>query len=394
MKNSCYFYRDLKPLLTFPESIQTQLHFTLPDDWWVVVADVVDSTKAIQDGDYKKVNTVGVACIAAVTNVNKEIDIPFVFGGDGASFAIPGNLVDAVILALRGTQKLARESFGLDLRVGLVNVGNLGKDHLAVKVAKVRLSAHLNYASFSGSGWEEADRRVKAEGSSGVVRVNVGDGVAEANFEGFECRWHGVPNFNGHKLSLLVAAMAVDTSANHEIYQDVFNKLHNIYGDVADYHPLRSRLMHLTLNPRLLSHEWRVRSGRLNVLERFIYFMKLLFLGVVGKWLFSGNLDTETVKWSHYRDELVENTDFRKFDGMLRMVIDGSDAQASELEEFLASRFHARQLVYGMHKSSEALVTCLVQSYTGNHLHLVDGGDGGYAMAAQGLKRRLAAFKR
>jgi hypothetical protein len=46
-----------------------------------------------------------------------------------------------------------------------------------------------------------------------------------------------------------------------------------------------------------------------------------------------------------------------------------------------------------MHKSREALLTCIVQSYNGNHLHFVDGSDGGYALAARELKSRLSVAK-
>ncbi|MEQ1599907.1 MAG: DUF3095 family protein, partial [Methylotenera sp.] len=193
--------------------------------------------------------------------------------------------------------------------------------------------------------------------------------------------------------SLLVAAMTDDTETNLKIYQDVYEKIHTIYGDVADYHPLRSNQMHLTLDPKLLGHEWRVRSSQSSVLGKLGYFINLLFLSLAGKYLFTRNLDTETVKWSQYRNELVENTDFRKFDGILKMVIDGSGSQADKLESYLKSKYEAKQLVYGMHKSQEALVTCLIQSYTGNHLHFVDGSDGGYAMAAEGLKQQLKLFK-
>jgi hypothetical protein len=190
---------------------------------------------------------------------------------------------------------------------------------------------------------------------------------------------------------LLIAAVSDDAGANYKIYQEIFDKIHAIYGDVADYHPLRSRCRQLTLNPKLLSHEWRVRSLYLSLWSKLGYIAKTVFQNLAGKYLFSRNLDTEAVKWSHYRAELVENTDFRKFDGMLRMVIDSSDAQASALEAFLKSKHQSRQLVYGMHKSREALVTCLIQSYTGNHFHFVDGSDGGYAMAARALKQQLAA---
>ena len=43
----------------------------------------------IDVGDYKKLNTVGVPCIATVVNMGSTIDLPFIFGGDGATFALP-----------------------------------------------------------------------------------------------------------------------------------------------------------------------------------------------------------------------------------------------------------------------------------------------------------------
>ena len=124
--------------------------------------------------------------------------------------------------------------------------------------------------------------------------------------------------------------------------------------------------------------------------KRLLYFKKMLLQNLAGKLLFALKLDTAAVRWRQYRDELVDNSDFRKFDGTLRMVMDGSTAQTEQLQSYLESEFRSGRLAYGMHKSSEALVTCIVQSYNGNHLHFVDGSDGGYALAARELKRRLS----
>lgn len=374
--------------------METRRHVSVPDDWWIVIADVIGSTRAIEAGDYKKVNTVGVACIAAVSNVDREIELPFIFGGDGATFAVPDNLIQGVMAALRGAQRLSSESFGLELRVGLVRVGDLTAQDFWVHLAKVRLSPRMTQATFSGRGWEEAERRVKAPGSPGVIMLQKLDEPAEASFDGFECRWQGVPSFNGHKLSLLVAAMSHDAMTNLATYQAVTEKIHAIYGEVANYHPLRPSAMHLTFNPRLLSHEWRVRSSNFGWVRRLAYFARMLLLNLAGVYLFSRQIDTESVKWSQYRDELVDNTDFRKFDGMLRMVMDGNDTQAGALEAYLASEFRAGRLAYGMYKSREALVTCLVRSCNGNHLHFVDGSDGGYALAARGLKKQIKELSR
>lgn len=393
MTDSHYFYRDLPALQNFSEALETRRHTLVPQDWWIVIADVEGSTHAIEAGDYKKVNTVGVACIAAVTNVDRSIDIPFVFGGDGASFAIPDILVERVIVALRGAQKLSRVSFDLNLRAGLIKVSDLSRQNFWVQVAKIRLSAHMTQAAMSGLGWYEAEKRVKAIDTMGVLMVRENEGPAEAHFDGFECRWQGVPSFNGHKLSLLVAAMASDSATNLNTYQAVSEKIQTIYGDVANYHPLHPKDMQLTFNLAMLSHEWRVKTGVSGRWGKLRYAIKILFQNIAGAFLMARSMDTKEVRWSHYRNELVENSDFRKFDGMLRMVMDGNEAQAEELNEYLESQFLSGRLVFGMHKSREALVTCLVQSYNGNHLHFVDGSDGGYALAARNLKQKIALFK-
>lgn len=387
------FYRNLPLIEAFAESTITKKHADLPPNWWVVIADVEGSTKAIEQGAYKKVNTVGVACIAAVVNVDLSVEIPFVFGGDGASFAIPDSLREHVQIALRGAQQLASKSFGLSLRVGLVQVADLNAADFWVKVGKFKLSPHVTQAVFSGRGWDEAERRVKMPESLGVHRVYADEGKAEASFEGFECRWQGVPSFNDHKLALLVGATSKNADTNLNTYQRVLAQIQSIYGDVLQYHPLQPQALHLTFNPKLLVHEWRVRSHQFPMGKRLKYLAKMLFQNLAGKILFARNIDTKTTQWTKYRSEFVDNSDFRKFDGMLRMVMDGTESQASQLQQFLQAEHQQGYLVFGMHKSREALVTCIVRSFTGNHMHFIDGSDGGYALAARGLKDQLKKLK-
>jgi hypothetical protein len=387
------FYHGLAVLESFGEAIETARHQQLPADWWIVIADVIGSTKAIEAGAYKKVNTVGVACIAAVVNVDRNIDIPFVFGGDGATFAVPQVMRDRVMAALREAQRLARENFGLGLRVGLVRVGDLLQQGHWVRLARVRLSPNVIQPTFSGRGWEEAERLVKDPQGTGVLRVEEDNGPREGSFEGFECRWQGVPSFQDHKLALLVAAVSTDAEANLASYREVTATIQQIYGDVASYHPLRADRMRLSFNPRQLAHEWRVRSSRLGPWGRIRYFARMLLLNLAGAWLFARKRDTQAVRWTNYKSDMVENSDFRKFDGMLRMVMDGSEAQYESLRDYLEQRYRAGRLVYGMHKSSEALLTCIVFSYNGNHVHFVDGSEGGYALAARGLKAQLKSLK-
>jgi len=292
MSDSRHFYRDLQVFASFADAVVVERHTAVPRDWWIVIADVTGSTRAIEAGQYKNVNTVGVACIAAALNVDRSIELPFIFGGDGATLAVPDCLVERIKTAMRGAQALARSGFGLDLRVGLVRVGDLLDQDFWVNVAKLRLSGQMTQASFSGRGWNEAEQRVKAGADPGVVCVSEDDGPAEASFEGFECRWHTVPQFNGHKLSLLVAAVAHDPRDNLATYQAVADRIRAIYGDEANYHPLRPGELNLSLSIPALSHEWKVRTRQAGFFASLRYLAGMLFQNLAGRYLFARELDT------------------------------------------------------------------------------------------------------
>ncbi len=111
------------------------------------------------------------------------------------------------------------------------------------------------------------------------------------------------PQFNGINCLSLIAAVTQDAKENLVIYQQVFDSIQEIYGDVSSYHPLQAEKMQLAFNPRLLSHDWRVRTARLAMVKRIAYFLKMLWMNAAGRYLFSRNLDTESVKWSQYRQK-------------------------------------------------------------------------------------------
>ena len=93
-----------------------------------------------------------------------------------------------------------------------------------------------------------------------------------------------------------------------------------------------------------------------------------------------------------YKSEIVLNSDFKKFDEMLRMVIDCSEDQTKAIENLLAEYLRMNKIFYGLHKSSEALMTCMVFSASENqHVHFIDGGQGGYTLAALEMKKQIAA---
>src|ERR1700753_3176466 len=114
------FYPSIPVCRGFSQLMEPSLYRPLPNDWTVGVADIMESTRAIAEQRYKAVNMAGAAVIAAVTNALSGKEFPFVFGGDGASFAVgPGDLA-AAREALAATSVWVTENLRLAMRVALV----------------------------------------------------------------------------------------------------------------------------------------------------------------------------------------------------------------------------------------------------------------------------------
>src|ERR1700740_3000510 len=113
------FYGGIPVFRGFTRLMEPQLYSPLPDDWTVGVADIVESTRAIAAKRYKAVNMAGAAVIAAVTNALEGREFPFVFGGDGASFAVALADVERAREALAATAAWVKEDLDLVMRVGL-----------------------------------------------------------------------------------------------------------------------------------------------------------------------------------------------------------------------------------------------------------------------------------
>jgi len=87
---------------------------------------------------------------------------------------------------------------------------------------------------------------------------------------------------------------------------------------------------------------------------------------------------------------LTQNTDYLKFDGALRMVVDVSRPQKERLLKTLEDLYHTGEIFYGHHADPCALLTCYIQG-PHKHLHFVDAGGGGYTMTAKALKAQKRA---
>ena len=97
------FYAAVPVFRGFRSLMDPALYQPLPDNWTIGTADIVQSTRAIAEKRYKAVNMAGAAVIASVTNTLGGREFPFVFGGDGASFAVAPHDLSAARDALAAT---------------------------------------------------------------------------------------------------------------------------------------------------------------------------------------------------------------------------------------------------------------------------------------------------
>jgi hypothetical protein len=92
-----------------------------------------------------------------------------------------------------------------------------------------------------------------------------------------------------------------------------------------------------------------------------------------------------------YVRQVVENSDFRKYDDGLRMVLDCTPDLERSLNGRLAVAASADVARYGLHRQDAAMMTCFTPSaLRSDHVHFIDGARGGYASAATALKAAQA----
>ncbi len=382
------FYERLVDLEDFHQVMQAESYTEVPDNWSFALTDVRGSTKAIENGRYRDVNALGVASIIGVLNAMRDVELPYVFGGDGATVLVPNTRREAAEQALRGVKTLAREAFGMQLRCGIVPLEDLRTSGYLTKLAAFKASPHTRLAMFFGSGVSQAEVWLKDPEIGRVYEVTE-NGETLNDFEGFECRWRPVPSVRGTIVSLLILALERDEVLRAETYSRVHKGIEDLI-QVEPSRPLKIEKMRFKGIFDDFSIEARVRGGaaagesvQAALEEARKKTLIARVLGVLGK--SAGGYDPQ-----RYKSELVENSDFRKFDETLRMVLDLTWDELQKVRDFLEGERLKGNIAYGTHESEHALMTCLVRSYSGDHVHFVDGDQGGYAMAARELKSQVA----
>jgi len=377
------FYARIPVFDSFAQLTDPALYRPLPEDWVIGLSDVVASTEAIRAGKYKSVNVAGAALIAAVSNALSHRDFASTFGGDGAAFAVPPQYATIARAALAETAAWVRDELGLTLRVALIPMASIRAEGWDVQVARYAPSPHVSYAMFAGGGLAWAVGKMKA----GLYAVLPAPPRTRPDLTGLSCRWQEFPARHGVMLSLIaVPVRAWSEGAFPKLVCDI---LRLVGQGAEDGHPIINPMRVSTWPPAGLDFEARAtRTAHQPLVLRKLELGLQSFLS----WVLSRLCPSCTrIQSDRYIDEMVVNTDFRKYDDALRMTIDCTPALANQVEARLLEAEHAGVARFGLHRQDAAILTCFTPSpLSSNHVHFIDGATGGYATAVARMKSPVA----
>lgn len=373
------FYDAIPTFSKFGDFTEEQHFRRVPGDWWVLLTDVKGSTAAIEAGRYKDVNRVGAAAIVCAQKGMGGRDFPYVFGGDGATLLAPPEAVEAVSRELAILRNHAEERFGLGLRVGRIAVSEVESGGTPIEVARFALAGGNSIAMFRGGGLTTAEHRIKAD----ETRYSVPDAVGVADLDELSCRWNSVPARRGRSVSLLVVARTADPAAT---YRSVLAGLDSVLEQGLD---AANPISRTSMSYRSWWSIARDEARQFPTIWSMAYLKKLLGVTVSVLSLRYG-IKPGFYDPVSYAESIPAHSDYRKFDDTLRLVVDCAPEQVGQLRQFLDGLRERGEIHYGLHESKNSVITCYVRGTDpGQHIHFVDGGDGGYAMAAKQLKGQI-----
>jgi Protein of unknown function (DUF3095) len=371
------FYASLPVFDNFADAVKAKNYRPLPDDWVIGFSDVVGSTQAIAEGRYKAVNMVGAGVIAAVANALERRPFPFVFGGDGASFAVSPSDGPSAARALAAMAAFAHAEFELDLRIATIPVRDIRAAARDVRVARFAVSEHCNYAMFAGGGLSWFEERAK-RGDYAAPPAPPG---ALPDLSGLSCRWGVAPAKHGLVLSVIVSPRGDDPR-----YPALVDEVVGLALAAAQSgRPITVESLGVGAAGQAIALEAAAvkASGVSRTRARLTAAMNYL----VGLTFHRFKLKAGGFDAALYAAEVAANADFRKYDDGLRMTLDCAPAFADDLEARLAAADDFAD--WGVFRQRAAQITCFVPSIAEHgHVHFVDGAEGGYTMAATAMKAR------
>ncbi|MEP3371775.1 MAG: DUF3095 family protein [Maribacter dokdonensis] len=374
------FYKNLRPFKgTLIELLGDDTYFVdVPKSWHVVVVDLLNSTSAVNAGNHHQVNLTATGAIISVLNAIRKVkrsnEIPYFFGGDGATFIVPSSLLNKIIHVLENYRIHIKRKIDLVLRVGEIPVSKLIESEVQLKIAKHRLTDKLSIPIVLGDGLKVAENMIK---SSFKEEETTAFDETLLNLEGMECRWDQIlPDQQQTKVVCLLLDASLEKDQRN-VYKKVLAQMDEEFGKFENRQPIKSNNLKLDPNPTKVWEEMKIRLTS----TIWMYFFKSWLKSNFGRIYL--NL---TSSGKQYLSQIEQLSHTFMLDGMINTVFTAEQKSIDRFIAFLDEMERDKKLIYGIHVTHASVMSCYVLDRRTTHSHFVDGTEGGYTSAAKMFK--------
>ncbi len=289
---------------------------------------------------------------------------------------VPASLVDQIIGALNEHRENTSNNFGLELRVGHLLVADIYQKQHQLIIAKVKMGKKFSTPIVLGAGLRYAEQVLKEDESVPYVSEVK---TAALDLDGMECRWDRVKP--PKDLFEVVCLLAVVRNDEHQsvFYKKVLDKIDEIYGQQQTRNPISIGRLKLQTTLGRMNIEMRAKLGKFSLWYLIENWMITLFGKIYFRYDQAGK---------YYLKRLVELSDTLTIDGKISTVISGTVQQRELLVASLNEMEQAGEIIFGWHTNKESVISCYVRDRLDQHIHFVDGSEGGYTQAAGMLKKK------
>ncbi|TXD72562.1 DUF3095 family protein [Aequorivita antarctica] len=353
----------------------------VPNTWQVVVVDIQNSSQAVDDGKHHQINLTATGAIISVLNtIRKEkynIEIPYFFGGDGATFLLPTLLLNKMIVVLENYSFHIKRNTNLILRVGHISVKDLNVQEASIRIVKHRLTEQLTIPIVLGNGLKKAEEIIK----NTFVENNFTNFKEDLlNLEGMECRWKQInPSQTKNKVICLLLDATNETDQG-TIYRDVLTKMDAMFGTFKSRQPIKSNKLNLNLSIFNIWEEMKITLVNKNWIYLFKNWVATLF----------GTLYLNLSRnGKQYLKQIGQLSHTFMLDGMINTIFTAEQNKIDLFIAYLDQLEKDKKIIYGIHITHASVMSCYVLDRKTKHSHFVDGTEGGYTSAARMLKIKI-----
>jgi hypothetical protein len=178
---------------------------------------------------------------------------------------------------------------------------------------------------------------------------------------------------------------------NKTYLQKFLRFLDQLFGRIEEHHPLKMESSHVVFSAKKLAGEAAVVTGHRRGPKAFLYrlWIRIQILGTLTFVALHVPVRWGKKDLSQTKKENIASSDYKKYDNTLKMVLAVTKQARLRLEVELEKQRNLGRIFFGLHVTNRAMLTCLVQSRSGDEVHFVDAADGGYAFAAKQMKQQI-----